>query len=298
MKQPLPLPFYATVAEQNRFKTQCEGYSGNEILIQDGCKLIPFQIQGNVFSSIYTKTDMEITLINANTGATTLLFGGATALIPATDIRITEDANSNSYITYYGLTDIEDGGICVFDTCNYYLSVIDTSIGNLFTWYSEVFRVAKDSETFVKIAYDNSTDFPERVLYQEIGGQSYSNILYLDVDIKAPEYPVTEDGNENGDKQFIPSFIKWEKRYSFTSYFPEYLVDAITALPLHNDIYLTFKNGDVYKIKDISVEVDWQDLGDVDSVSDCFASLTMTFAIDSIVVTSCDDDMTITEPPP
>lgn len=295
MKQPLPFAFYESLEEQNRFKAQCENYQSNELLIQQGCKLLPFQIRGDLFPTAYSKDDMDITLINSDTGVEKLLYNGTTVvLIPLADIDVVEDADSNSYITYYGTTDIEEGGDCVFDNCNYYLRVEDTRGAVGFLWYSEIFRVAEDSESLVKITFDNSSDFLGKVLYQD----GFSNTIYLNVDIKTPKYPVTEDGNENGDKDFIPSFIKWEKRREFSTYAPEYLIDALTAIALHDNINLTFINGDTSKIKDIVTEVDWEEIGNTKKSEGCFANIVFSFAVDNIVVTPCGDNMTITVVPP
>jgi len=149
----------------------------------------------------------------------------------------------------------------------------------------------------LKIEYSNTHDLIDkvagdisgRVLYQN----GYSNSVYLDVDVKEPKYPILEDGKDNGDKEFIPTFLKWEKRYVFTDYLPEFLVDALTLIPIHNSIWITLKNGESNKVKDVITDVDWEDIGETEKSSGCFAKVTFSFAVDSIILTTCGDDMTI-----
>lgn len=299
MSQLLPFAFYDDIDKQNRYKSQCENYSSNELLIQDGCVLLPFQIKSvDLSASATVLANMGIDLYKASDNSHVINLRGLTTNIDA-DLSLDKDVSfndgittiTNSYFTYLGTIDMINSGDCVFDDfCEYYIVVTDSN-GDFGTFYSEVFRVAKASEEFVKITFTNSSDFLTRALFQD----GFTNTLYLNVDIKEPEYPITEDGNENGNREFIPSFVKWEKRYSFQTYLPEFLVDAITSLPLYDDINLTFKNDSTPTvIKDIEVSVDWQDIGETDKTSGCFASVTVGFAVDSIVVTPCSDDMIIT----
>ncbi len=142
---------------------------------------------------------------------------------------------------------------------------------------------------FLKIEYSNTKDFAGRVLYQN----GFVNRIYLNTDVKRPTFPITEDGVENGNKDFIATFQKWEKRYSFTDHMAEYLVDAISLLPLHDSVWVTFKNGESNKIIDILVEVDWDDIGETEKSEGCFATVIVSFAVESIKKTSCDENMTI-----
>ena len=143
---------------------------------------------------------------------------------------------------------------------------------------------------YLKIEYTNTYDFLERILYQK----GFRQILYLDADVKKPEYPIEEEGVENGEKEFNPTFLKWQKRYQFEVYAPEFLVDALTTLPLHDNVWITFQNDESNLITDIDVDVDWEDLGETEKTHGCFAKVTVSFAVDYILVTACGENMTTT----
>lgn len=138
---------------------------------------------------------------------------------------------------------------------------------------------------FLKIEYRSIHDLGEKILYQN----GFQNKVYLDVNVKAPTYPITESGEENGDGDFIPTFQKWQKRYTFTTYVPEFLADALTLLPLHDYVWITFQNNETNKVKDIEVETDWQDIGSTDETQSCFCKITISFAVDSIITIGCNN---------
>jgi len=133
---------------------------------------------------------------------------------------------------------------------------------------------------YIIIEYSNSADFGN-ILYQN----DFANKLYLDADVSKPEYELLEDGIENGDGEFIPTFQKWAKKYSIEFYAQEFLVDALTLMALHDQINVTLKNGESSNVTDIEIAYKW------DSNIECWAEVTIKFSTSYITRTKCQENM-------
>jgi len=80
--------------------------------------------------------------------------------------------------------------------------------------------------------------------------------LFIDAIITQPDYDSKEEGVENGNRYFNKTFQQLKKRYKIDFIAPEYILDALTLLPLHD--YVTLYDGfDSYELDDISVDYDW-----------------------------------------
>ena len=140
---------------------------------------------------------------------------------------------------------------------------------------------------YLKFEYWNTCDLGN-IYYQ--GGQHF--IFYLDADVGEPIHEEVEEGQENGDGDIIPTYRRQMKRYRIrTGLIPEYLIDAIQRMKLHDNIELTFKSGEIEQIYNVDCEAEWQ--------FEKYAwqgTVTITFDIDeSITVGACCDNMTVTE---
>jgi len=135
---------------------------------------------------------------------------------------------------------------------------------------------------YIIIEYSNSADFGN-ILYQN----DFANKLYLDADVSKPEYELLEDGIENGDGEFIPTFQKWAKKYSIEFYAQEFLVDALTLMALHDQINVTLKNGESSNVTDIEIAYEW------DSTIECWAKVTIKFSTSYITRTKCSENMSV-----
>ena len=133
---------------------------------------------------------------------------------------------------------------------------------------------------FVKIEYSNSVDMAGVVYHN-----TFMNRLYLDADVSKPQYVIDEDGIEDADGEFDPTFQKWAKKYSITFYAQEFLVDALTLMTLHDQIYVTLKNEESSQVLDVEIEYTW------DSDIECWAEVVLTFTTDYIVKRKCDGNM-------
>ncbi len=162
-KQPLPFAFYDDINKQNRFQSQCENYVYDENLISVGCRFLPFQIRHNRIAGAFDMATLRITLINIDTDVETPV----ESFIDASDLEVVEDADGNSYISYFGKKDVLDGDDnCVLEACDYYLKVTDTN-GLTGIHWSEVFRVTdvdEEDEGFIlwnqadKLKHDGGVD--------------------------------------------------------------------------------------------------------------------------------------------
>ena len=132
---------------------------------------------------------------------------------------------------------------------------------------------------YILIEYSNSVDFGD-ILYQN----TFENRIYLDADVSKPEYEIVEEGTENGDGEFFPTFQKWAKKYSITFYAQEFLVDALTLMTLHDQITVTLRNGEASNVLDAEVEYKW------DSNIECWAEVTLSFVTDYIIRKKCDEN--------
>ena len=138
---------------------------------------------------------------------------------------------------------------------------------------------------YLKFEYWNTCDLGN-IYYQ--GGQHFW--FYLDGDVLEPFHEETEDGQENGEGDFIPTFRRGMKRYRIrTGLVPDYMVDAIQRMKLHDHIELTFKTGEIEQIYNVDVEMEWQ------FEKYCHqATVVLTFDMDEkIVVGSCCDNLTV-----
>ncbi len=133
---------------------------------------------------------------------------------------------------------------------------------------------------FLKIEFSNSKDIG-KILYSK----GFTNRLYLDANVSMPTYPTDEEGTLNGDNEFVASFQKWQKRYEISVFAQEYLVDALTFMQLHDYIFITLKNNESAVVKDVLVDVTWDD--DVE----CFAEVKISFNVDYVITTGCDEIM-------
>ena len=140
---------------------------------------------------------------------------------------------------------------------------------------------------YLKFEYWNTCDLGN-IYYQ--GGQHF--IFYLDADVGEPIHEEVEEGQENGDGDFIATYRRQMKRYRIrTGLIPDYLIDAIQRMKLHDHIELTFKSGEIEQIYNVDCEVEWQ--------FEKYAwqgTVTLTFDMDeSITVGACCDNLTVTD---
>lgn len=115
-------------------------------------------------------------------------------------------------------------------------------------------------------------------------------IIYLDADVEQMFFEESEEGQENGDGDFVPSFRRQLKRYKIiTQELPEHMVDALYRMKLNDYIQLTWKTGEIDDIYNIQVEHEW-------FAEKTYAIVTITFDMDEKCVTGgCCTELTAVE---
>lgn len=125
---------------------------------------------------------------------------------------------------------------------------------------------------FIKIEFWNSCNLD--IYYQN----GFTQWFYLDSDLIAPDYELDQEGYEDGDQEFVPTFQKVKKKYNVEVILPEYLVHALTLMQLHDNIYVTRKTGETVKLIDVSV---------THEIIQCYYRVNISFSIDFLRSDCC-----------
>jgi hypothetical protein len=129
----------------------------------------------------------------------------------------------------------------------------------------------------IKIRYYNNRDVAG-IAY----GNDFTPDVYLDVDVGKPTYVYSEEGEEEPDGSFRRTFARVEKQYTISTYLQEYMIDAMAALQLHDNIEVWLSNGNVISVDEFRItDPDWDDLRGL-------GEITMTFIVyDAYVANGC-----------
>lgn len=251
-----PLRFYDDYHKQNRYRSFAYGHVAP--LITNPNIVSPFQliVSGNV-SEVYVrdaKTNARVTsnvaerfkdagLRNVSkSGYNVLLFLGIFPLSGVID-----------YEGQYWL-EIHSGG----------------------WYYSEVFCFDNNIDDCLKIEYWNPEgDFSLKNGTVVLGSENFHFILLLKSELGKPEYSFEEEATTRLGYSFVESQVS-KKTYKFNTVIPEYLCDAMRIIRLCSNKQITSK-GETYDAISFSIEVDWQEQGDL-------ASVNCEFDVDNIIV--------------
>jgi len=211
-----------------------------------------------------------------------------------TDITAYFDITGNDATLY--IQDFDDFEYLIYNASK----ALETSIGKG-TWYlkidvdsvlyySEVFCVV-DTSGYLSIEYYNSSDV-DSIDYTNGDYEQYTNKLLINTKLTKAEYEYEEEGTENGDGEFLPTFMKRTKRYKFVFYAPEYILDAITLIPMHSSVTVITDSGEgttetitVARNKFYVNDIFWTD-------TKGFAKVSCEFWTDPVVVTNYANNVT------
>ena len=261
-----PLKFYDDFNKQNRYRSFAYGHVAP--LITNPNVVTPFCFCiGPKVNSTY-KID-EITLYDANTNRP-LSISNLTERF--TDAGLTlEEINGYIVVWFRGIFPLGD----VIDYEGQYFLGIPIQGANEI-YYSEVFCFTNNVDDCIKIEYWN----PEGNLY--VGGKypvfpsdkSFHYILLLKSELGKPEYSFEEEVTKRLGYSFIETQVS-KKTYKFNSIIPEYICDAMRIIQLCSKKQITC-NRETYDAITFSMEVDWQEQGDL-------ASVNCEFDVDNII---------------
>lgn len=118
----------------------------------------------------------------------------------------------------------------------YYYFVIQLNNNNGREVISELFYVPCDNDfaKLVKFEFWNTCDFAN-VIYQT----GFKNYCYFDTTLLKKEPTIEETGFENGFGEFQLTSSRMINTYKFQEIVPEFLVDALVFMKMHNEIHIT-----------------------------------------------------------
>lgn len=262
------LPFYSDKKYQDRYKYYGFGYVFPLICPSD--KLLPFQI----ITPIYVSPTVVKTIVKVNEDGT------------ETESAITFTASGTTITSNYAIfhyngdtlgTQLTEG--------RYYLKITIEGV----TYYSEVFTVVgSDMSNYLKLEWwDTDTMlFDGGAIWYN--SDNFKNTLYLPTTVGKPTYQFEEEGEERNGYFFAEKQIS-KKQYAFQFLAPEYLCDALRFLRMHENIQVT-ENGIVYQINQIETNVEWQEQGNLASVTATFQCATVAKVIgrNNVILTGGD----------
>lgn len=132
---------------------------------------------------------------------------------------------------------------------------------------------------YLKLQWSNTCNLG-RIYYDG----DFRNMIYFDSEVGKPEYEYEVEEEYNSEGVLIATYQRLNKVYKFEVFVPEYIVDALQAMQLHDTITLTVINtGYTGTITNVKVDVSWEDI-----TNECMALCTISFQQeDQIVKGSC-----------
>lgn len=253
-----PLKFYDSLRKQERYKSYAYGHIAPVVMPLN--ILYPFQF-------VLPDSDqiMDAYLYDANTN--TVVAGNLLNALTEAGLSH-KNIHGHTVVTFSGIFPLRG----VKYEGNYYLQ-FDTNEGKSF--YSEVFCFTTNLDDYLEIEYWNpEADFDVRNGVVTFADNFKFKIL-LKSELGKPEYSFEEEATERLGYNFIESQVS-KKIYKFSVVLPEYLCDALRLIRLCSNKKLTSK-GEAYDMLSFDMSVDWQEQGDLASVS-------CEFEVDNIMV--------------
>tara|TARA_R110000851_G_scaffold141057_1_gene278629 strand:+ start:5212 stop:6081 length:870 start_codon:yes stop_codon:yes gene_type:complete len=263
------LPFYDSVEKQHHRKFYAFEQTFN--LISENVRLLPFQIKRDHSAG---STINKLNLLNLETGVSINILAGATSA----GLGVLEFASEG-----YDL--LINPSLLILPTTQmplgkHYLEIGDT-VGN--TWFSDIFNIVRDTAQYLKLIYWDQDNFIHSDGHIDYSTQ-YKNYVYLPTEVGKPEYPFEEVAQKRDGHVFIEKQIS-EKKYKFTFIAPEFLLDALRIVRMHDHIEILSK-GETYDVETIIINPKWQDQGDLASVEAEFECDTVIKKIGKSIVSS------------
>ena len=251
-----PLKFYDDFHKQNRYRSFAYGHIAP--LITNPNVVSPFQliVSGNV-SEVYVR--------NANTNKR--VTSNVVEKFKDAGLRNVTKDNKYNILLFLGIFPLS--GVIDYEG-QYWLEIHSGG-----WYYSEVFCFDNNIDDCLKVEYWNPEgDFVLKNGLIVLGSENFHFILLLKSELGKPEYSFEEEATKRLGYSFIESQVS-KKTYKFNTVIPEYLCDAMRIIRLCSQKKITCK-GETYDAITFNMEVDWQEQGDL-------ASVTCEFDVDNII---------------
>jgi hypothetical protein len=196
-------------------------------------RILPFQIQRDKPGSADNITAFKVVDLDGNLIQD---FMGQKSLI---EVRSTTD---KEYLIYSG-SELQVGSAGMF--------YVYIKKGNQ-EFFSEVFKVC--TGTFLKLEWWNTIDIAP-LLYQT----GFKNVLYLDSYLEVQEPDLQEEGNNNGQGDYVPTFQRLVHKHKFEAIVPDYLLDALALAQIHDNIQITDELGETVDCYQVNAATTYAD---------------------------------------
>lgn len=250
-----PLKFYDDFHKQNRYRSFAYGHVAP--LITNPNVVSPFQliVSGNV-SEVYVRSADTNKRVTDN-------------VVERFKDAGLRNVSKNDYNILLFLGIFPLSGVIDYEG-QYWLEIHSGG-----WYYSEVFCFDNNIDDCLEVEYWNPEgDFALKNGIIVLGSENFHFILLLKSELGKPEYSFEEEATKRLGYSFIESQVS-KKTYKFNTVIPEYLCDAMRIIRLCSQKKITCK-GETYDAITFNMEVDWQEQGDL-------ASVTCEFDVDNII---------------
>lgn len=250
------LPWYNSLSQQHRFIKYA--YGRQSPIIYERGQVPTFQFSKSSGGSI-----TAFSLINAETG---------TSLDVLSTMVSDSGLEKVSYDDYDLIINPATAQLTTGGTLKEGLHYCTMVVGAN-TYYSEYFTWKNSVSDMLKLQYWND----EPIVYKSghLRYQDFRHVFYFNSQLGKPEYPFQEDVQER-DGHIFPIQQISMKKYKFEILVPEFVLDALRLVRLHNFKQITHL-GINYQIEEFIMTPQWQETGDI-------AAVECEFMTDTVVI--------------
>jgi len=267
---PSPIPFVANFGRTNQRRKACSN-------------LPPYENPVRLTSGLLVLPTMQI-LTDASPSAVSVfrLVNDAGAIDLATINWETHNTPDGLGCLTYPQAAIIATGV---ETGPYWLEVGNDDD----TFYSQEIYVFADwpgttecevPRTFVKLTWATPCPIDNAGHY---GTPPYTDLppyeLYIEAEPIHPAHELTDEGENDSDGTFDPTFQRMEKTVSLEFVGADYIFDALAHLPLYPDKTLIFSDGEAVTVTDTEVSANW--------LENCNARISLKLSVSPLIKKGC-----------
>jgi hypothetical protein len=283
MFQRSSLAFYTDITHQNRNRHWCADADAAKLLCPLH-KVLPFFLRSTTAITLgavkLVKNGTEfyditsvLTISNTNDTGIPVYYkkSGAATIADVTTPNVTNSVGTAipTFPTLWGWLDSE-GFFYIQTTVNGV-----TVFSETFTFFSVLDPITTANCGVVEVNWSSTKDIGDVV-------HSVSPMLcqiFVNADEGRPEYTILEEAEEDSLKDKSVIFARSLKQYSIEFLANESLCDALSLMPLCDNINVNNQFGEARQVSDVEISFDWQ--------SDCVAKVKMKYTTDRFVKKNC-----------